>query len=163
MTLEPLAAALEHEHHEIDQGIEAFASALAAGESRPEPLTQAIDALRRHIYLEERFLFPALRKAGLVTPVLVMLREHGQIWGTLDRLELGLTSGTVGAATLKACRELTVQLQHHNLKEEKILYPQIDRVLTASARAELSAFLDLGKMPESWVCERARGPADRTA
>jgi iron-sulfur cluster repair protein YtfE (RIC family) len=155
MAIESLAAALEHEHREIDQGIEAFASGLAAGESQPEPLTRAMHALRRHIYLEEQFLFPPLREAGLVAPVLVMLREHGQIWKTLDALELELTRGTVSASMLKVCRDLTVQLQHHNLKEEKILYPQADQVLTASANAELRAFLDFGKLPEGWVCERA--------
>lgn len=155
MAMESLAEALEREHREIDQGIETFASKLAAGESHPEPLTRAIHALRRHIYLEERFLFPALRETGLVAAVFVMLREHGQIWRTLDVLQLELRSGTAGASMLKLLRELAVQLQHHNLKEEKVLYPQADQILTASANAELTAIFDSGQLPEGWVCERA--------
>lgn len=161
MAIDSLVAALELEHREIDQGIEAFASGLDAGEVQREPLTRAVHALRRHIYLEERFLFPALREAGLVAPVLVMLREHGRIWQTLDALELELTNGTDGPTARKACRELAVQLQHHNLKEEKILYPRADQVMTASENAQLRAFLDVGHLPDGWVCERARCQADR--
>jgi iron-sulfur cluster repair protein YtfE (RIC family) len=156
MGMESVAEALEREHREIDFGIEIFASGLAAGESRPDALKRAIAALRRHIYVEERFLFPALREAGLVAPVFVMLREHGQIWSTLDVLELQATSGTADASTSRLLRELTVQLQHHNLKEEKILYPQTDQVLSESANADLTAFLESGQMPEGWVCERGR-------
>lgn len=155
MVNESLAEALEREHREIDEGIEAFAVGMAAAQSRPEPLRQAIYALRRHIYLEERFLFPALREVGLVAPVFVMLREHGQIWNTLDALALDVSAGAADASTLNTCRELAVQLQHHNLKEERILYPQADQVLSASAQAELKAFLDSGELPDGWVCERA--------
>jgi regulator of cell morphogenesis and NO signaling len=155
VAIESLATALEREHREIDQGIEAFTSGLAAGDSQPEPLMRAVRALRRHIYLEERFLFPPLRQAGLVAPVFVMLREHGQIWKTMDALELALDTGAADASIHKLCRELTVQLQHHNLKEERVLYPQIDQVLTASADPELTAFLDSGQLPDGWVCERA--------
>ncbi|MGH3302292.1 MAG: hypothetical protein ACRDOK_11535 [Streptosporangiaceae bacterium] len=72
-----LAAALEHEHHEVDAGIAAFT---AAPWDR-QPLARAIGALRRHIYLGEEFLFPLLHEAepGLAAPVFVMLREHAQI------------------------------------------------------------------------------------
>ena len=43
-------------------------------------------ALRRHIYLEEAFLVPPLRAAGAAMPVPVMLREHGELWRTVDSL-----------------------------------------------------------------------------
>jgi hypothetical protein len=81
---ESLSALLEHEHHEIDAGLEAFLAGLDCGQTRTQDLTHAVEALRRHIYLEEAFLFPPLRAAGLIPPVLVMLREHGEIWRTLD-------------------------------------------------------------------------------
>ena len=124
-----LAAALEREHHEIDAGIAAFT---AAPWDR-QPLARAIGALRRHIYLEEEFLFPLLREAepGLAAPVFVMLREHAQIWGTLDALERDLDAGT--GAGLALGKRVAVQLLHHNLKEEKILYPRADEALPAAA------------------------------
>ena len=94
---ETLTAALEREHQEIDAGLEAFADGLESGELRGADLDRAADALRRHIYLEEEFLFPPLRAAGMVPPVLVMLREHGEIWRTLDALELEVGPGTAAA------------------------------------------------------------------
>ncbi|HEY3459830.1 MAG TPA: hypothetical protein VGL52_03315 [Casimicrobiaceae bacterium] len=36
--------------------------------------------LRRHAYVEHEILLPPLMKAGLVMPVLVMKREHAQMW-----------------------------------------------------------------------------------
>lgn len=155
MTTESVAAALEREHQEIDDGIKTFDAGVEAGQYRPEPLLRAVKALRRHIYLEEKFLFPALRDAGLVAPVFVMLREHGQIWRTMDALEAQVATGSADASVRKTCHELAVQLRHHNLKEERILYPQVDQVVSEPAHAELTAFIDSGRLPDGWVCERA--------
>ncbi len=152
MEIESLAAALEREHREIDEGIGAFTADPSSRERDRRPLTRAIHALRRHIYLEEEFLFPSLYAAGLGTPVLLMLREHAQMWTTLDSLE---AEPDIGAA-LTLCRRLTVQLLHHNLKEEKILYPEVDRVTPEPVAERLRAFLDSGELPQGWVCERAR-------
>lgn len=160
MEIESLAEALEREHREIDEGIEAFTAATPDGDGDRDrdqrPLARAIRALRRHIYLEEEFLFPPLRKAGMVAPLFVMLREHGQIWNTLDVLERQLRAGSAGSAEVLLCHQLTSQLRHHNLKEERIVYPGADRALTASASARLRAFLDSGELPEGWVCQKAR-------
>ncbi|GAA4239929.1 hypothetical protein GCM10022254_62710 [Actinomadura meridiana] len=65
--------------------------------------------------LEEEFLFPPLHATGLVAPIMVMLREHGQIWETMDALE------DAPDADPAALRRLTVQRLHHDLKEEKII------------------------------------------
>lgn len=151
---ETLAAALEREHHEIDDGIAAFAASLADGKPDAAPLTQAADALRRHIYLEERFLFPHLRAAGMVPPVFVMLREHGEIWKTLDALQQQLA--TDPAASADTCRQLEALIEAHNSKEEPIIYPQADAVLSAEASAELHRLIESGRMPGGWVAERAR-------
>jgi regulator of cell morphogenesis and NO signaling len=160
---ETIAKALEREHHEIDERIEAFTAGLARGETEVGRLVAAMDALRRHIYLEEEFLFPPLREAGLVAPIFVMLREHGEIWTTLDALEAKLRKGSGGdldgsggdGDVAALCAELLGQLERHNSKEEPIIYPQADAVLDAHASAELSAFVDSGAMPEGWVCQRA--------
>jgi regulator of cell morphogenesis and NO signaling len=150
MGIESLAEALEGEHHEIDEGIAAF----AASPGDPRPLARAIGALRRHIYLEEEFLFPLLGEAepALRAPVFVMLREHAQIWAVLDALERGPGGGTGQAL----CRQLASQLLHHNLKEEKVLYPRADDVLPPAAASRLQAFLGSGALPEGWVCVKAR-------
>jgi hemerythrin-like domain-containing protein len=157
MTADTLAAALEREHREIDAGIEAFLAALERGAVEREPLERAVQALRRHIFLEEEYLFPPLREAGLFAPIFVMLREHGEIWDTTEALEAQLREGGDGAGD--ACRRLLEQLDAHNAKEEPIVYPQADTVLTDAAGAGLRAFLEAGRMPDGWVCARAGAAA----
>lgn len=154
MTTDTVAAALEREHREIDDGIEAFLAGAAVGQCLSQ-LTQAMDALRRHIFLEEKFLFPPLRDAGLVAPIFVMLREHGEIWDTMDALDAELGSSADAAVMSEICRKLLEQLEAHNSKEEPIVYPQADAALTAVASASLRALLAAGRIPERWVCAQA--------
>lgn len=66
---------LEEEHHSIDQDIMRFGS----GAMPVEEFRRSMDRLRRHIYVEEAMMFPQLREAGLVMPIMVMEREHGEI------------------------------------------------------------------------------------
>ena len=154
MANESLAAALEREHREIDAGIERFARQPSSYEAA-RSLAAAIALLRRHIYVEEQFVFPALSAGGLVAPVFVMLREHGQIWQRLDALERQVDTGAQAPVTLEICHLLLVQLQHHNVKEERILYPEADYALTSELAAGL-ADLEQSSMPEDWVCIKAR-------
>ena len=150
-----LGAALEHEHREIDEGIAAFSSGQRGGNGSVEPLTRAIAGLRRHIYLEEEFLFPPLRPE-LAIPMIVMLREHGELWRTLDELEAKQAEGASDESLRGLCRELLARLASHNGKEEPIFYTRADPGLAATANAELRAFLDSGRMPQGWVCQGAR-------
>ncbi len=155
MQTDSLAAALEHEHQQIDAGIAAF----TADPGDRQPLARAIAALRRHIYLEEEFLFPLLRDAdpALAAPVFVMLREHAQIWDGLDALDyMPAANADAARAVLK---QLTVQLLHHNLKEEKILYPRADEVLPVPVADRLRSFLATAQLPDGWTCAlKAREP-----
>jgi hemerythrin-like domain-containing protein len=152
---ETLGAALEREHREIDGGIEAFIESLPGGLDQTEPLLRAMSGLRRHIYLEEEFLFPPLREAGMMVPLFVMLRQHGELWQTMDALSSQLGAGSDAEAVSASCRGLLTLLDQHNSKEEPIIYPQADTILTADASAELSAFLASGTMPEGWTCTKA--------
>lgn len=146
-----LGAALEREHREIDRGIEAFE---AGEEGGREALTAAIAALRRHIYLEEEFLFPPMEDE-LAIPIRVMLREHGEVWRTMDRLEAELADATDGVAAAQICEVLLAQLEAHNAKEEPIFYTRADASLGPEAAAELKRFLESGEMPPGWRCREA--------
>jgi hemerythrin-like domain-containing protein len=150
MTMETLAAALEREHHEIDGAIEAY---LEEPGENAESLARALAALRRHIYLEEQFLFPPLRAAGFVAPIFVMLREHGELWRTMESIERELEDDA--ASVPGECKWLLALLAKHNAKEEPILYPHADSALTAPASAELREFLREGRLPDGWVCSGA--------
>ena len=57
----PPSVELAREHREIDNGIQTVIEKLVCGSVRHELLTETLAALRRHIYLEEVFLFPPLR------------------------------------------------------------------------------------------------------
>ncbi len=150
-----LSTALEAEHREIDAGIEEYARTAQAGQPQVAPVLQAMGALRRHIYLEETLLFPTLREAGLVAPVFVMVREHGEIWRSMDALEAAVATDGAGSAAADICREMVRQLEAHNMKEEMILYPQADALVAGEAHQTLEAFLATGSMPDGWVCEGA--------
>jgi iron-sulfur cluster repair protein YtfE (RIC family) len=150
---ESLAAALEREHHEIDAGLDSLTR--DGGSPDVQGALRAIAALRRHIYLEEEFLFPPLSGGNLVAPLFVMLREHGQLWRTLDELEAALRASTDPAAVRECCSRLAVQLLHHNVKEERVMYPAADESLPPDIAARLRELLDTGVLPDGWVCAKA--------
>ena len=159
MTEGTISAALEREHREIDGGIEEYSAGLSHGVTDPAPLLRAMRGLRRHIYLEEEFLFPPL-KPTLMMPIFVMLREHGELWEAMDALE-ALVATDIDADTVEnACREILAKLDSHNEKEEPIIYPQADAALDAKASAKLHEFLGSGVMPEGWRCEKAASVSD---
>lgn len=151
-----LSAALMCEHREIDAAIEAFIEKLDCGSVRPELLTETLEALRRHIYLEEVFLFPPIRDAGMVMPILVMMREHGQLWRTMGTLTDLLADGNDSLRLRDTCTQLLDQLVQHNSKEEPIIYPNADTNLPPQTNAELSRFIETGRTPDGWVCQQAR-------
>lgn len=147
-----LAAALEDEHHRIDAGIQAYLADPGAGTSA---LLDAVALLRRHIYLEEQFLFPPVRDAGLTMPVLVMVREHVEIWRLLDEIEV-LASDAAGPGRLPAaCGELLSLLENHNAKEEPVIYPHADTDLSPAAYAHLLELLGSGSLPAGWTAGSA--------
>ena len=155
MPVEPLSAALEREHHEIDSGIAKFVESFDEGSVRTESLTKALEALRRHIYAEEVFLFPPIREAGVTMPVFVMMREHGQLWRAVDALVDHIADGADNPQVRTACIQLLAQLDQHNAKEEPIIYPHADTDLPATVNSDLVRFLDTGRTPVGWVCQQA--------
>ena len=150
-----LAELLTREHHDIDGGIEGYLENLRdGGAADPTPLRDAMAALRRHIYLEEEFVFPALASGALGIPIQVMLREHGAIWRAMDDLEARL-AGDEPRQLRDDCLELLGLLESHNAKEEPVIYPRAEPALDAAAQAELATFLASGRMPNGWVCRTA--------
>lgn len=151
-----LAGPLEDEHHEIDAQLGAFEAALRTGEWRPEPLSEAAAILRHHIYLEEGFLFPPLRAAGLFGPITVMCREHGEIWQMLDELEQHVAGGTDVGAALRAYQTLKALLESHNAKEELIVYPAADATIAVVERGPIHEVMAASALPAGWICEALR-------
>lgn len=153
---ESLSQALEREHRDIDDAIKACADVPVASPAARAALQRAVAELRRHIYVEEELLFPPLRAAGMTGPVLVMLREHAQMWPVLDTLDQALHEDIDQGLLRTACRQLFVLLQHHNPKEEQILYPRVDHVIGDVESHGVLELLDTGQMPQGWICHLFR-------
>lgn len=149
-----VATALEREHREIDGGIETFRNGELDPRERSQALQRAIDALRRHIYLEEEFLFPPMQQ-DLAIPTMVMLREHGEIWRKLDRIEARMGEEAGSEELKSACGELLALLEAHNLKEEPIFYGVADETLSQAENSELAGMIETSTMPSGWICARA--------
>lgn len=145
---------LEHDHHRIDERFADFARSLAGAVPDTAAFTEAADALRHHIYVEEEHHFPVLRAAGMMAPVLVMLREHGEMWDLLDTIADALAAGDTDTARA-SWPTLAETIEQHNAKEERILYPAGDNALADDVAAEVISTLTTGTAPDGWVCEMA--------
>ena len=94
--------------------------------------------LTKHIRWEEELLFPRFEKESGLTgggPTFVMKLEHRQIQSLLEKFNNKLLTGE--AKTDVEDDELVGLLTSHNFKEEKILYPWIDRTLSEAERSEM--------------------------
>lgn len=151
-----LAEAFAKEHHEIDAAIEKYmASTREDPEQRAKMLLEAVSALRRHIYLEEEVVFPHLPRATLMMPLMVMHREHGELWRRMDALEVSLQGGSADEHLAADCQELLSLLENHNSKEEPIIYPQMDTALSVQEQQQVAHLLTGGALPEGWICQDA--------
>jgi regulator of cell morphogenesis and NO signaling len=150
-----LSVVLQREHHEIDSAIAAFIEKLDGGRLEPELLSAAVEALRRHIYLEETILFPPIREAGMIMPIFVMMREHGELWRTMGALTDLIVDRADSEQLRDTCHRLLGQLEQHNSKEEPVIYPHADSDLPAQVSAELARFIDTGRIPDGWACQQA--------
>src|SRR5690625_4310136 len=171
MSPSSIAEALIREHHEIDAGIESFISRITAAGQEPTAaevgesaaaLLGSFAALRRHIYLEEEFIFPALDDPSVSMALMVMYREHGQIWRLMDQVEQNISANDAASnhapsEILTTCQAMLTELERHNAKEGPIIYPHTDADLSESERQRLKNFLDTGQMPAGWVCREAAG------
>lgn len=149
-----LADALEKEHVDIDAGIEAFRQGLVGGTPPVDTMLKALAAHRRHIYLEETILFPPLRAGGLFAAILVMLREHGEMWQIMDKLEPLIAAGGTDPEIPELISQFVDLIARHNEKEEATIYAKADELLNAEASDELRDFMATGAMPDGWVCEK---------
>lgn len=95
--------------------------------------------LKRHIGFEDELVFPEFeRRSGMGSdegPTAVLRAEHREIEVLLDEIERTLPDPLAPVAGLRS--ELERVLSHHNLKEEQVLYPGTDRLMSAEERDDL--------------------------
>jgi iron-sulfur cluster repair protein YtfE (RIC family) len=98
--------------------------------------------LRRHMRLEEQILFPLVES---LTPqhahaVAEMRNEHRHIGRLLNVMREALLASGV-AQFRHYFEELGLILLAHEAREERIIYPVLDRALSPEQRADLAARL----------------------
>lgn len=94
--------------------------------------------LRRHIKVEEELLFPIFEdKTGMkdAGPTLVMRMEHEDIRETLTRTFCATKAGDESAVR-ESSDALVNYLLDHNMKEEHVLYPELDACVNETERID---------------------------
>jgi iron-sulfur cluster repair protein YtfE (RIC family) len=85
-----------------------------------------------------------------------MALEHGEICRQLDKVRSLLASDAGAGRIREALSPLQGLLEEHNVKEEQILYPACDLLLTEQETAELVERLQEAEAPEGWLCRANR-------
>jgi hemerythrin-like domain-containing protein len=136
-----LASFYAVDHGEIDGLLDEFRAAKAGGQPAALDMYREFKArLERHIGWEEDILFPLFeRLSGLRDngPTVVMRAEHRTIKALLDSIDRSLQAGDTNIDTDESA--LLEALAAHNLKEENILYPLIDRQVSVADREAVFA------------------------
>ncbi|MEO8600320.1 MAG: hemerythrin domain-containing protein [bacterium] len=89
------------------------------------------EAQVHHMAMEETILFPAFEKETGNTngPTSVMRAEHKQMLELMQQMDEAIAK--LDAPNFFGYAEtLNIMLQQHNMKEESMLYPMIDRALS---------------------------------
>jgi hemerythrin-like domain-containing protein len=135
-------AELRHEHEVILRALavlERAADRLAAGRPLDEAALADLVRLCRtfadrcHHGKEEDTLFPLLRAKGMGSPLTVFLEEHEQGRGYLRIVE-----SAPPAARAAAARRYVWLLRDHIERENGVLFPMADEVLSSEEHAELA-------------------------
>ena len=137
---------LTRDHHAIHARVDEVEKLAGAGQAElaDRALADLEAGLACHIRVEEEELFPLFvqRCPGGARPVAVMLGEHRAIAQALAVLRGALGRGAPERVAA-ACVELRALLALHDQKEERILYPAIDRAIDETERLALVQHLML--------------------
>ncbi len=123
---------MRDDHRACDRHYAEAEAALIAKDATKaaEAFGRFAQATLHHFDREEKELFPAFeQRTGMMGgPTQMMRYEHQQLRSLLESMRLALaenrTDDFYGIG-----ESMMIMLQQHNMKEEQMLYPMIDRVL----------------------------------
>jgi len=103
-------------------------------ETASQAFKEFVEAMERHLGLEEQGLFPAFEEAtGMVSgPTEMMRMEHEQMRAQFAEMRQALEKKQ-GDDFLGEAETLLILMQQHNIKEEQILYSMMDQHLSKDA------------------------------
>ncbi len=134
-----LTEALVRDHETFYQHFEALEQILRTPDTFDDldaQLWQLDTSLQTHALLEDELLFAALEPyLGEMGPLAVMRMEHTEIENSLAQLQ----SASEGQAQAELVSHLIATARAHFAKEEQILFPMADQVLTEDVLENLGA------------------------
>lgn len=156
MSEQTIVSVFQQDHREIDRALEEFRNLKNQDfRAAKDSFKRFLVGLQRHIVWEEQLLFPVWeRKSGMTGggPTQVMRLEHRQIADLLNAIHEKIRAQNPG--TEQEERRLVEILASHNMKEERILYPAIDQIVSAEERADIvQAMKDLPEERYAKCCE----------
>ena len=140
MLNENVAEFYTHDHDELDDFLKEYQHLKRSDFMKAKSFFRSFKfGLQRHILWEEEILFPFFeQKTGLKEggPCVVMRQEHKLIKEALEKLHEKVRRANPDSEVEE--QELIDLLRDHNLKEEQILYPMIDRVSSKEERIHIN-------------------------
>lgn len=145
MSASTVTACFAAAHHRLDRLVAEVSDSVSGSDLRAARFyfKELARHLRSHLYFEETFMFPLLEMAcGANGPMCVLRREHEEIESRLGGLQASLFLGSLADVRAELAA-LVATLENHNGREERVLYPMIDRELDDHARGDLIAAIQL--------------------
>lgn len=141
-----------HDHDQLDDFLKQFKELKHKDFAKAKPFFRSFKfGLQRHILWEEEILFPLFEsKTGMKNtgPTAVMRHEHVLIKEALAALHAKVSQNNPDSdAEEKILMDI---LSGHNHKEENILYPAIDQMITAEEKQILFQQME-GITPERYA------------
>lgn len=103
-------------------------------------------ATLHHFDMEEKELFITFEKrTGMMGgPTQMMRYEHQQLRSLLESMRLALSENRINDF-FGIGESMMIMLQQHNMKEEQMLYPMIDRALGGDAEHVIQTLKEMGQ------------------
>ena len=145
---------LTEQHRSMELGI----AGLVDGSGSRQELADAVYLLRRHIYVEEAFVFPVVEQdAGRAMALAQMRYEHGDMWPHIESAINLLAAKADLDDLLPACEAMLGLLHLHDRKEEEAIYSIADRYQPDATRPPLADLFQTSDIPDGWKCRYAPG------
>jgi regulator of cell morphogenesis and NO signaling len=143
-----ITAFFEQDHDRLDELFKTFQQLKRSDFAKAkEAFKEFKVGLQRHIVWEEEILFPLWEKETGITEggaTSVMRAEHRQIGLHLEAIQRKMAEQNSDSDQEE--QALLNLLGSHNMKEERVLYPGIDRVTSAGERE--TVFQNMKNIPE---------------
>jgi len=138
----------EQDHDRLDELFKTFQKMKRSDFAKAKEAFKAFKfGLQRHIVWEEDLLFPLWEKETGMSEggaTSVMRAEHRQIGQHLEAIHQQVADQSPDSDQEE--QALLNLLGSHNMKEERVLYPSLDRVTNAKERE--TVFHNMGTIPE---------------